>query len=298
MNTTGPLPRLRGAALFLVLCLLVQGGLYLLFSEPCAAWICSAAARISAERVELDDDGVLEYHALRGPVGSARLLVVGCDSGAAGTSELVMDFLTFVKRCVNVRTLVIDLPEYEVELLNLYLGGDPVYPADVLRGCCGVTTETCALIEGIADLNSLLPPARQFSLRSSELSWTLGGQTGEPFCYLADRSLGAAPLGELDVMLAHREGVVTLDIRYQASSALAGDGSVRPLNETGLPFGGQAGSVWLVEYDRLDPAARFYRFVVTRTRGGRLAGMADAMLGERGDYALVLVGAEASAPLE
>lgn len=290
MNNTGTLPRLRGAALFLVLCLLLQGGLYLLFSEPSAAWILSASARATAERVELDDDGVLEYHALRGQVTGARLLVVGCDGGAAGTSGLLLDFLTFVKRCVNVRELVIDLPEYEVELLNLFLAGEAVYPADVLRGSSGVTAETQALIEGIEVLNRLFPPARQLSLRSSELTWTLGGEVGEPLLYLADRSIGAAPLGEIDDMLKYRDGVVTVDIRYQASAGC-------PDDNTALPLAGEAGSVWLIDYADLGWPTAFYRFVVTRTRGGRLAGMADVMLAERGDYALVLVGADAAAPL-
>lgn len=290
MNTTRTLPHLRGAALFLVLCLLLQGGLYLLFSEPCAAWLCSAGARMTAERVELDDDGVLEYYDLRGPVTGARLLVVGFDSAAAGTSGLVADFLGFVKRCTNVRELVIDLPEYEVDQLNEFLAGEAIYPGDILRGCDGVTAETQALIEEIEVLNRLLPPARQLSFRSSELTWTLGGEAGEPLCYLADRSLGAASLGEIDDMLKYRESVVTVDLRYQASAGC-------PSDDIALPFGGEGGSIWLIDYADLGWPTAFYRFVVTRTRGGRLAALADAMEAERGDYALVLVGADAAVPL-
>ncbi len=289
MNNTETLPRLRGAAIFLVLCLLLQGGLYLLFSEPCAAWICSVAARVSAEQVMLDDDGVLEYHALRGAVAGAKLLVVGCDSAAVGTAELVNDLFTFLKRCTNVRTVVIDLPEYEVAQVNLFLAGEPIYLTDILMEY-GATAETQAMIEGVEALNALLPPARQLSFRSSALTWTLGGEVGEPICYLADRRLGAAPLGELDDMLKYREGVVTVDLRYQASPGCAGD-------DTALPLAGETGSVWLIDHAEPSWPTSFYRFVVTRTRGGRLAGMADALEAERGDYTLVLVGADAAVPL-
>ena len=290
MNNTRALPHLRGAALFLMLCLLLQGGLYLLFSEPCAAWIRAAAERATAQAVEADDDGLLEYHALRASAAGARLFVVGCDSGAVGTAELMNDLLRFFKRCTNIRTLVIDLPEDEVNMLNDYLAGDDYYPGDILIGCAGATFETMELIEAVQELNAHLPPARQFFFRSSALTWTLGGEVGEPILYLADRSLGAKPLGELDDMLKYRGAVVTIDLRY-----LASDGC--PEDSVCLPFAGEAGDVWLVDHTSSGWTKDFYRFVVTNTHGGRLAELADALEAERGDYSLILVGAEAAEPI-
>ena len=291
MNNTRALARWRGAVLFLVLCLLLQGGLYLLFSEPCAAWIRSAAERVTAQAVAADDDGLLEYYALRSDAVGARLFVVGCDSRAVGTADLVTDLLRFLKRCTNVRTLVLDLPADEVDMLNDYLIGDGFYPEDILIGCAGSTAETIALIEGVEEINAYLPPARQMSFQSSALTWTLGGEVGEPILYIADRSLGAKTLGELDDMLKYRDGVVTLDLRYQASAGC-------PEDTVCLPFAGETGDVWLIDHTSPGWTQDFYRFVVTNTRGGRLAGLADALEAERGDYSLILVGAEAAEPIE
>ena len=297
MNNTGILPRLRGAAIFLLVCLLFQGGLYLLFSEPFAAWVYTAAARLCAEQIKLDDDSVLEYHSMRADIGGADLLVVGCNSGAAGTSELILDLLTFIKRCANVRCLALDLPEYEVGQLNDYLSSGDVPPEEVLMGCDGVTEETLKLIVGIDELNRLLPPARQIALLSTERSWAQQGEAGMPVLYLADRLLGAEEVGAIKRHYASRSAMVTIDLCYQASAALTDDGRTSLLNEINLPLAGEPGRIWLFARERLTLPADFYTFVVTRTRGGRLADLADTLPAQGGDYNLVVVGARESASL-
>lgn len=78
MNDSTHLPRRWwGAALFLLICLLLQGGLVLFFSEPTAAFLYAADARLHADRVEVDDAGVLEYYDMREAVTGADVIVVG-----------------------------------------------------------------------------------------------------------------------------------------------------------------------------------------------------------------------------
>lgn len=286
--------RWRGAALFLLICLLLQGGLVLIFSEPTAAFLYAADARLHATRVAVDEEGVLEYHAMREAVSGASLLIVGCDGGVAGTSELVLDLLTFIKRSANVRQLVLDLPEYEIDLLNAYLANEDVPPQTVLAGLAGVTAETPALVTGIYDMNTLLPPARRMTLVSAETDWAQGDA---PVLYLADRRLGADAVRDLAQRDGGGDDVLTIDLRYADASALAADGSIVPLDEAELPLAGEPGSVWLVDTDQLGVTAAFYRFVVTKTRGGRLADLADGLTGEGGRFNLIVIGGEAASPL-
>lgn len=295
MNDSTHLPRRWwGAALFLLICLLLQGGLVLFFSEPTAAFLYAADARLHADRVEVDDAGVLEYYDMREAVTGADVIVVGCDGGVTGTSELVLDLLTFIKRSANVRRIVLDLPEYEIDLLNAYLDGEDLLPEDVLAGLPGVTSETLALVIGICAMNNLFPPVRRMTLAAAETGWA---QIETPVLYLADRSLGADTVRHIEQQVVGMGDVLTVALRYSGTAARATDGEIVSLDEVWLPFAGGPGSVWLVDTSQLGGTAAFYRFVVTRTRGGRLAGLADELNSGGGRFNLIVVGQTAASPL-
>ncbi|MBR7184283.1 MAG: hypothetical protein IKD37_01610 [Clostridia bacterium] len=295
MNCSGKgFRRLRDVLVFLLVCLLLQGGLYLAFSEPCADRICAWTARLTAEAVDLQDEGLLEYHAMRHAVSDARLVVVGFDSSVAGSGALMVDFLRFVTRSVDVDSLVVDYPADIVEALNEYLDGEHDYPEDFLLDVEGATAETLALVEGVAEINHLLPPMHRFTFSSAEEAWSKEGEPGAPILYLADRAVGAGAFADVCRSLADCAAVVTVDVRCQ--DAVPDDGARNP-SAFILPAAGQAGSVWLIETEKLSVPMAYYRFVVTHVNGGKQAALADLRAAQMGDFSLIAVGREEAEPL-
>ncbi len=291
MNTTKPTrDHLRKIALFLLICLLLQGGICFAVSEPFSAWLYRADARLHAERISLDDGGVLEYYFMREALADAQLIAVGCDSGVSGTAVLLLDLLEFIKQSAEVSLLVVDLDEDIVRRLNILLSNDGEFSADVLASVSGATNETLQFFAGLAELNDRLPPSRKISLLSSARSWSVLGKVKNPVLYLADRALGADDMQTVARRFVGREGLLTIDLRYQNSFRLADMGVVEALNEIDLPFVGREESIWAYDTELLSRTAAYYDLVVDRIHGGRLRDNADRIPLQGGRFNLVLVG--------
>ena len=298
MNAIKPArDHLRKIALFLIICLLLQGGICFAVSERFAAWLYRADARLHAERISLDDGGVLEYYFMREALADVQFIAVGCDSGVSGTAALLLDLLEFIKQSAEVCLLVVDLDEEIVQHLNILLSNDGEFSADVLASVLGATDETLKFFTGLAELNNRFPPSRKISLLSFSQLQALLGQAGNPILYLADRALGADDMQSLAYDFLEEEGLLTIDLCYQNCLRLADTGVVEALDEINLPFVGRGESIWAYDTELLSRTAGYYDLVVDRIHGGRLHDNVDRLPRQGGRFNRVLVGGVQASPL-